>query len=228
MKILLEKYNYKELTRQDSDTGRSYIVEGNPVPSVTTILSKTRPLEKVKKLQEWRNRVGNTEADRITKEASNVGTVMHNILEHWVLGNDYNPGNNLVHRQAKKMADIIKENISVDIAEVWGSEVNLYYPDLYAGTADLIGIWKNQPAIMDFKQTNKPKKREWIDDYFLQAAAYSLSHNALFGTDINSCAIFMCSRDFEFQLFESSGSEFEYWKDEWANRVDKYYKTYGG
>ena len=227
MKIILDKYNYTPLTRNDSQYGRSYVAEGTNVPSVTTILSKTRPFEKTQKLQEWRNRVGNEEAEKITKEASNVGTIMHNLLESWILQTDYEPGNNMIHTQAKTMADTIKENIKNDISEIWGSEVNLYCPELYAGTADLVGIWKDKPAIMDFKQTNKPKKRDWIDDYFLQAAAYSLAHDELYDTEINSCAIFMCSRNFEFQLFESSGSDFEYWKDEWVKRVEQYYKKFG-
>lgn len=224
---LIEKYEYKSIERKDlSDIGRVYVVNNTGLPSVTTILSKTKPLEEKKKLQEWKDRVGHNEAKKISKEASDVGTIMHNILENWILNNEYDPGNNLIHRQAKSMAETIKENISPNISEVWGSEVSLYYPDLYAGTADVIGIWKGKPAIMDFKQANRPKKKEWISDYFLQGAAYSLCHNELYGTNINQCSIFMCSRNFEFQLFESSGSEFQYWKDEWARRVDKYYKNY--
>lgn len=227
MKLILDKYNYTPLTRNDSPNGRSYTASGSNVPSVTTILSKTRPYEKTQKLNEWRERVGNNEAERITKEASSVGTIMHNLLESWILDTEYEPGNNLIHKQAKSMANIIKENIKNDLTEVWGSEVNLYSPELYAGTSDLTGVWKNNPAIMDFKQTNKPKKREWIDDYFLQAAAYSLAHDELYNTEINSCAIFMCSRDLEFQLFESSGADFEYWKDQWVKRLEQYYKKFG-
>ena len=104
------------------------------------------------------------------------------------------------------------------------SEVNLYYPGLYAGTTDLLGVWKGQPAIMDFKQTNKPKKREWIEDYFLQGAAYSLAHNALYETDIKSIAIFMCSRDCQWQLFEVKADEFQHWADKWAARVEQFYR----
>lgn len=227
MKNILDKYNYTSLTRKDSKYGRSYVAEGTSVPSVTTILSKTRPFEKTQKLNEWRTRVGDAEAERITKEASDVGTIMHNLLESWILNTDYEPGNNMIHQQAKNMAGVIKDNIKDNISEVWGSEVNLYCPQLYAGTTDLVGVWKGNPTIMDFKQTNKPKKREWIDDYFLQAAAYALAHNELYETNIKGCAIFMCSRDLEFQLFESSGSDFDYWEDEWLKRVDQYYKKYG-
>lgn len=218
------QYNYKPLDRVDSDNGRKYNTPTGKLPSVTTILSATKSQESRQKLQQWKNRVGEVEAKKITTEAANVGTVMHGILEHWVLGKEYDPGNNIVHRQAKMMAEKVKENISPHISEIWGSEVNLYYPDLYAGTADLVGMWKGNPAILDFKQTNKPKKREWIEDYFLQLSAYAMAHDALHDTNITQGAIFMCSREGEFQLFETNGVEFEFWKQEWTNRVSKFYE----
>jgi genome maintenance exonuclease 1 len=107
--------------------------------------------------------------------------------------------------------------------EVWGSEVNLCYPELYAGTTDLVGVYKGKPTIMDFKQTNKPKKREWIDDYFMQGAAYGMAHNELYGTEIKNIAIFMCSRECEWQLFEVTPAEFKYWEEKWAKRVEEFY-----
>jgi hypothetical protein len=218
------QYNYTPLNRIDSDNGRKYNTPTGNLPSVTTILGATKSQESKQKLQQWRNRVGDAEATKITTEAANVGTIMHGILEHWVLGKEHDPGNNVIHRQAKMMAEKVKENISPYISEIWGSEVNLYYPDLYAGTADLVGMWKGKPAILDFKQTNKPKKREWIEDYFLQLSAYAMAHDALHDTNITQGAIFMCSREGEFQLFETSDVEFEFWKQEWTNRVSKFYE----
>ena len=218
------QYNYKPLDRVDSENGRKYNTPTGNLPSVTTILSATKSQESKQKLQQWRNRVGEVEAKKITTEAANVGTVMHGILEHWVLGKEYDPGNNVIHRQAKMMAEKVKENISPHISEIWGSEVNLYYPDLYAGTADLVGMWKGKPAILDFKQTNKPKIREWIEDYFLQLSAYAMAHDELHDTNITQGAIFMCSREGEFQLFETSDGEFEFWKQEWTRRVSKFYE----
>lgn len=218
------QYNYTPLNRIDSDNGRKYNTPTGNLPSVTTILSATKSQESKQKLQQWRNRVGDAEATKITNEAANVGTIMHGILEHWVLGKEHDPGNNVIHRQAKMMAEKVKENISPYISEIWGSEVNLYYPDLYAGTADLVGLWKGKPAILDFKQTNKPKKREWIEDYFLQLSAYAMAHDALHDTNITQGAIFMCSREGEFQLFETSDVEFEFWKQEWTHRVSKFYE----
>ena len=217
-------YPYQEIKRKQVDGKRLYATESGPLPSVTTILDKTKPREKREALANWKKRVGDKEAQRIVTEAANVGTVMHNILEYWVKNEDYDPGNNIVHRQAKAMAQVVKEHVQPNLNEVWGSEVNLYYPGLYAGTTDLLGVWKGQPAIMDFKQTNKPKKREWIEDYFLQGAAYSLAHNALYETDIKSIAIFMCSRDCEWQLFEVKADEFQHWADKWAARVEQFYR----
>ena len=217
-------YPYQEIKRKQVDGKRLYATESGPLPSVTTILDKTKPREKREALANWKKRVGDKEAQRIVTEAANVGTVMHNILEYWVKNEDYDPGNNVVHRQAKAMAQVVKEHVQPNLDEVWGSEVNLYYPGLYAGTTDLLGVWKGQPAIMDFKQTNKPKKREWIEDYFLQGAAYSLAHNALYETDIKSIAIFMCSRDCQWQLFEVKADEFQYWADKWAARVEQFYR----
>ena len=223
---ITKKYDYKELKRQSIDGKRLYENPyGDPVPSVTTILSATQPAEKRQALANWRKRVGTEEAQRITTTAANRGTVMHNILEHWALGEyeTYNPGNNIVHRQAKDMAQVVIDNIENDVNEIWGTEVNLCAANLYAGTTDLVGMYKDKPTIMDFKQTNKPKKREWIDDYFLQGAAYALAHNEMFETKIENIAIFMCSGDCQWQLFESTEEDFSYWATQWAKRLEKFY-----
>lgn len=219
-------YPYKELKRQSVDGKRLYENPwGNPVPSVTTVLGETQPADKRAALANWRKRVGKEEAQRITTTAANRGTVMHDILEHWALGeyDTYNPGNNIVHRQAKLMAAEVIKNIENDIDEIWGTEVMLCSPNLYAGTTDLVGMYKGYPTIMDFKQTNKPKKKEWIDDYFMQGAAYALAHNEMYGTDIQRIAIFICSGDCEFQLFEADPTEYKTWEYKWAVRLSEYY-----
>lgn len=218
-------YEYSELKRTSVNGKRLYENPfGDPVPSVTTILDKTKPREKREALANWKKRVGTQEAQRITTEAANVGTIMHNILEYWVKNEEYEPGNNIVHRQAKAMAQVVKDNVNDNLDEVWGSEVNLCYPGLYAGTTDLVGVWKGKPTIMDFKQTNKPKKREWIEDYFLQGAAYGMAHNEMYGTEIENIAIFMCSRDCQWQLFEVEAEEFKNWEVRWAERVAEFYQ----
>ena len=227
MPKIINQYPYQEFKRTSVDGKRLYQNPwGDPVPSVTTILSATQPAEKRQALANWRKRVGTEEAQRITTTAANRGTVMHNILEHWALGEyeTYNPGNNIVHQQAKAMAQVVVDNIENDIDEIWGTEVNLVAKELYAGTTDLVGVYKGEATIMDFKQTNKPKKREWIDDYFLQGAAYANAHNEMYGTDISRIAIFMCSGDCQWQLFESDPKDFKDWELKWAQRLEKFYK----
>jgi len=226
MPKIISPYPYQEFKRTSVDGKRLYQNPwGDPVPSVTTILSDTQPAEKRQALANWRKRVGTEEAQRITTTAANRGTVMHNILEHWALGEyeTYNPGNNIVHQQAKAMAQVVVDNIENDVDEIWGTEVNLVAKELYAGTTDLVGVYKGEATIMDFKQTNKPKKREWIDDYFLQGAAYANAHNEMYGTDISRIAIFMCSGDCEWQLFECGSEEFPEWEIKWAQRLEKFY-----
>jgi len=214
-------YDYRELKRTSVDGKRLYQNPwGDPVPSVTTILDKTKPKEKREALNNWKKRVGETEAQRIITEAANVGTQMHNMLEAWVKNEEYTGESTI---QSRMMADTVKKNVEPYLDEVWGSEVNLCYPELYAGTTDLVGVYKGKPTIMDFKQTNKPKKREWIDDYFMQGAAYGLAHNEMFGSEIQSIAIFMCSRDCEWQLFEVDVVEFDKWATMWTKRVEEFY-----
>ena len=225
--LLKSVYEYPSIKRMQSDVGRQYLTpDGGKVPSVTTILDKTKPIEKVQALNEWRKRVGYAAATEITKNAANRGTIMHKRLEDYIAGEMKPPGSNIVHAQAAKMADaIIEQYIKPNVSEIWGSEVNLYYTGLYAGTTDCVGVWKDKSAILDFKQTNKPKKREWIDDYFLQLSAYAHAHNHIYGTDIKQGVILMCSGDLETQLFEMDLGEFEKYSDLWWKRVEQYHLT---
>jgi genome maintenance exonuclease 1 len=223
MLTITTPYPYQEIKRKNVNGKRLYETESGALPSVTTILDKTKSEEKKQILNDWKKRVGEEQAQQIVTEAANVGTLMHGILEHWVKNETHDPGNNFIHQQAKRMAQTVIDNIEPHLNEVWGSEVNLYYPGLYAGTTDLLGVWKGNPAILDFKQTNKPKKREWIEDYFLQLTAYGLAHNEMFNTNITSGAIFMCSRECEFQLFEITEHEWEKYSLIWTKRVEKFY-----
>ena len=180
--MLKEKYEYKPLDRVTVNGSRHYQTpNGSPLPSVTTVLSS---LADKSAIYEWRKRVGNEEANRITNLATGIGTQVHLHLEKYILEEDRPGGTNLIHQMAHSLSDIVIEKGLSNIDEVWGTEVPLYYPGLYAGTADCIGVWKGRPAMIDFKTTRKPKKREWIDDYFLQCAAYAEAHNQLYGTEI--------------------------------------------
>ena len=217
--------DYHELKQVNKNGKRVYETPSGTTPSVTTILSKTKDQTG---LNEWKKRVGEQEAQRIVTEAAGVGTALHNNLEKFLAGEKRVPGNNLVHVQANKMADIIIENGIADVDEVWGIEQGLYYPEMYSGTTDLCGVYKGNPSIMDFKQTNKPKKKEWVDDYYLQMAAYATAHNKVYGTTIREGHIFMCSRDLQYQQFDLWPDEFDYWADQWLDRVAEYYIKFEG
>ena len=174
-------------------------------------------------LHAWRKRVGAEKAQQITTESANIGTVMHNSLEKHVKGEARKPGSNLIHQKAHAMANVIIDNGLADVTEVWGSEVSLHYPELYAGTTDLVGVYKGAPAIMDFKQARKLKKKEWVEDYFLQLVAYAEAHNKLYDTKINAGRVFICTQNNEFQTFEIDN--YDHWVGQWYAKLEQYYKT---
>jgi genome maintenance exonuclease 1 len=224
--MLINKFNYTTINRETVDGKRHYCLpDGTKVPSVTTILDRTKPEEKRQALANWKRRVGEAQAQAITTEAAGRGTRMHKWLETYVKDGSLGiPGTNPYSQQSHSMANvIIFEGLGKNVSEYWGVEVPVYYSGLYAGTTDCIGVWKGKPAILDFKQTNKPKKREWIDDYFIQLAAYALAHNNTHGTDIKQGVILMCSAENQYQEFEITEQEFEHWSNEWIKRVELYY-----
>jgi genome maintenance exonuclease 1 len=152
---------------------------------------------------------------------------MHKFIENWSHQAEKTPGSNLVQQHAHKMAAVMIEQVlKPNLTEAWGNEIPLYFPELYAGTCDLAGTWKGTPAIMDFKQSNKPKKREWIEDYFCQLVAYAECHNEVYGTDIKKGVVLVCTKDLEPQIFEIEGNEWAAHQTKWWERVDQYYQKY--
>jgi genome maintenance exonuclease 1 len=219
------KYNYVPMSRVEVDGKRRYATpDGEKLPSVTTILDATKSEESKQALNNWRKRVGVQKAQEITTEAAGRGTRMHKWLEDYIKTGILNePGSNPYSLQSHNMAQSIINQGLVKCSEWWGTEVPLYYPKIYAGTTDLVGIHDGSEAIMDHKQTNKPKKREWIDDYFVQLAAYANAHNEVHGTKIRKGVIFMCSADNLYQEFILEGTEFVKYTDIWFKRVEQYY-----
>ena len=217
-------YRYPKTQREKVNGLRHYVFEKEKLPSVTTILDQTQSAEKREALARWRESKGEAEATRIVDESGARGTAMHKILEMYILEQGYLDETN-VGKQAHNMAIQVIQNGLSNITEYYGTECTLYYPGLYAGQTDLVGIHKGQDAIIDFKQTNKPKKREWIDDYFLQLSAYAMAHNILFKTQITKGVIMMCSKDNYYQEFIVEGDEFQKYKHNFLRRVDEYYKT---
>ena len=222
MSLIVNKFDYQPISRKQVNGKRLYETpDGHAVASVTTILDATKDKTH---LIAWKKRVGEKKAQEIVTEAAGVGTRMHKYLEDYIeFGEWPQPGSNPYAQQAHGMAQVIKDNVMDDV-EVWGSEVALYMPQMYAGTTDLVGTYKGQPAIMDFKQTNKPKKVEWVVDYFLQLVAYAEAHNEVYGTNIREGHVFMCSRAGEYQQFDVWPDEYDEWRNEWYNRVYQYYE----
>ena len=217
------KFIYPKSTRSIVQGSRHYSVNEEKLPSVTTILKATESEEKKAKLAEWKNRVGHKQAEIISREATSRGSSMHDYLEKFLLGklNMDLLGDNT---REKMMADQIIENGLRDkLSEIWGCEATLYYPGKYAGAADCIGIYENKETIIDFKQSNKPKKDEWIDDYYLQCAAYSLAHNKVHGSSINQVAILLCTKDNIFQRFIVEGERLINYQNQFLEKVQQFY-----
>ena len=217
-------YRYPKTVREMVEGQRHYILNNEKLPSVTTVLKHTESAEKRESLAAWRERVGEAEATRIVDSAGARGTAMHKILEKYILGECYLDETS-VGKEAHNMAtQVINSGLS-NITEYYGTECTLYYPGLYAGQTDLVAIHKGEDAIIDFKQTNKPKKREWIEDYCLQLAAYAMAHNFIYKTKITKGVVMMCSKDNYYQEFVIEGAEFQKYKHNFLRRVDEYYKS---
>jgi genome maintenance exonuclease 1 len=236
MTLLQERFTYTKLTRDESSGKRLYATpDGHKVPSVTTILDKTKPAESRIALANWRKAVGEAKAQQITTEAANRGTRMHTYLENFIKGETLKETvSNPYAQQSLIMAKKVIAEGMIHVDEVWGSEVPLYFPELYAGTTDCVGIHKGDESILDFKQTNKPKKLEYIDDYFIQLTAYAMAHNEVHGTNIRKGVILMCVKPEEispgvwsepqYQEFILESKDFDYWTERWCTRVSEYYR----
>ena len=218
---LIKKYNYADLKREDGDVRLYLTPDGESLPSVTSVLNKTKDKSFLKK---WREKVGEKKAEKIIRDSTQIGTALHLYIERFVNGKKYKDLTK-TGKKAEEMAKKIIEKAFPDITDVWGSEVHLYYPEKYAGTTDMVCLYKGKPTIVDFKQTNRPKKREWVQDYLMQLAAYAQAHNKLFDTDINQGVILMCSRDLTFQRFELEGENFTRACDTFMKKLDLYLQT---
>ena len=235
--MITERYHYAPLSRENQEGRRLYATpDGAKLPSVTTILDRTKPVESRIALENWRRRVGHEKAQQITTEAANRGTRMHTYLEHYVkTGTQREAGTNPFSWPSHAMAQVVIEQGLQQVEEFWGTEVPLYFPQIYAGTTDCVGVHQGQPAILDFKQTNKPKRTEWIDEYFLQLAAYAEAHNQVHGTKIRRGVILMCVKPEQddqghlitqpqYQQWVVEGAEFDQHTQRWWARVEQYYQ----
>jgi genome maintenance exonuclease 1 len=214
---LIRKYPYKHYNRFSDTTGRKYLVDNIKVPSVTTILGATKDM---RQLNNWRRRVGEDEANRIMNQASTVGTEMHKVLEYHLTGQGYY---NDMEEGAKPrmMAKTILDNIKLD--EVWGNEISLEYKNKFAGTCDLTAVAYGKPSIVDWKQANRPKKEEWVEDYKLQLGAYYLAHTTNYGP-IEQGVISICTRDLQYQEFKLSEADLKEYGEKFLQRLEQFHK----
>ncbi|MDB9807997.1 hypothetical protein OAB83_01605 [Candidatus Pelagibacter sp.] len=218
------KFMYPKSMRSMVSGSRMYAVNQEKLPSVTSILQATQSEEKKASLANWRARVGTAEANRIKNDASSRGTSMHSHLEKYLLGQ---LNLELLEEEAsksKKMADeIIEQGIRNKLSEIWGTEATLYYPGKYAGTCDAVGVYEGQETIIDFKQSNKPKREEFVDEYYHQLAAYSLAHNIVYNSKITQGIVLLCTVDNLFQDFRIQGEKLEEYQNKFLEKVEQYY-----
>jgi genome maintenance exonuclease 1 len=219
-----KQFEYPKSMRSLVNDERHYEVGSEKLPSVTTILAATQSDEKRASLAKWKAKVGDVEAERVKNTAATRGTAMHSYLEYHLNGQgllDLSDEGQAARNMAKK---IIDEGLG-DLEEIWGNEVVLHYPGLYAGQTDLVGIYQGRDSIIDFKQSNKPKRDEWITDYYLQGAAYATSHDCIYGTEIEQIVILVCTPDLFFQRFIVNGARLREYRSEWLKKVDQYYSS---
>jgi len=219
---LSNKYKYmqgKQITDHESGT-RVYDFNGARLPSVTTILGATKNQQFLK---DWTAKVGEENAERIKNHSSRRGTAMHKFLESHIQGVGYDDLTG-IGQEARPMADKIIEVGLTPVEEVYGSEVTLHYPGLYAGSTDLVCLHNDLETIVDFKQSNRPKREEWINDYFLQISAYAMAHDYVYGSKIRQGVIMICTPDLYYQEFKIQDAELKFWKHKFLKRLDMYHE----
>ena len=217
-----EKYNYingKQITDHETGT-RVYEINNYRLPSVTTILGATKNQQFIK---DWKAKVGEKEADRIKNLSSKRGTSMHKFLESYIQGIGYDDLTGL-GQEAKTMAEKIIEVGLTPVQEYYGSEITLHYPGLYAGSTDLVCLHNDMETIVDFKQSNRPKREEWVEDYYLQIAAYAMAHDFYYGSNIQQGVIMVCTPDLYYQEFKTQGADLRAWKHKFLKRLDMYHE----
>ena len=220
MKVI-DRFEYKTLKRETAKSGsRVYLTpDGAKVPSVTTVLSKTKDMSFLKV---WKKRIGENRAKEIVTRSINYGNAVHKNLEDYIVEGKEPSGNIFVKHMTNQ---IIKKGL-INVDEVWGVEVSLYNEGLYAGTCDVVGLHENVPAIIDFKNSRSLRKDEWIQDYKLQVAAYGMAHDSMFQTKINRGVVMLAVQTGQYQEWIIEGKDYIKACDDWAKRLEEYYIKY--
>tara|TARA_R110002020_G_scaffold466915_4_gene690027 strand:- start:4162 stop:4812 length:651 start_codon:yes stop_codon:yes gene_type:complete len=177
------------------------------------LLSPSRVLDQTSDksfLEKWRQRVGEEEADRIVAHSIAVGKSMHSYLEGKIKNEEgdilynFNPNKKLATELAKL---IITKGLKDKLQEVWGVEARVHFGEYYRGITDLVGVYEDEPCIVDFKQKRKPQYESYssVQNYFTQMAAYGMAHNRMCKTKIKKGVVLIATHDHEFQRFVLQG-----------------------
>jgi ATP-dependent exoDNAse (exonuclease V) beta subunit len=214
------KFNYTTEMRVDTlPTGRTYHTPSGSYASITTILGKTSPNQVW--LQRWKDNVGEEEAARISKAATDRGTLIHEYVEKYFNSEDISCSLAQEPTDIQFMTNNLIKGVSSGIQEIYGQEQILWSNKYrYAGRTDMVGVWKGKPSIIDFKTSKKPKTDAQIRDYYLQCCSYAVAHNELFGTGIKDAVVVITTETNTFQVFEKSLPPFLY---ELKNRINTFY-----
>ena len=197
--------------------GKRYYVtpDGNSYPSITTVLSQQENLG----IEAWKAKVGEKEAKRISKESMRIGTAVHQMAEFYL-------SNYIIKlkNEEKKIVDTFNRLrfLLGNINNIVGVEIPLFSDLLrVAGTTDCIAEYNGELSVIDFKTSRRPKKEEWVDDYYMQTFAYKLMFEEMTGIEIKQVVILIaCVDSFDVQVFKKPAKD----ADEWLEKLVKIMK----
>ncbi len=196
---------FEELKSTTTSGSRVYETPDGTFPSITTVLGR----KKAQFFKEWRARIGEEEANKITTQATRRGTKVHKVVENYILNQEDYFEDSLPH--VREMFNTIKPHLDKNLDNIAGIEIPLWSKQLgVAGRCDCVADWKGQKAILDWKTSGKLKKREWVEEYFLQTTAYSIMFEERTKIPINNIVIVIAVENEEPQIFEEKS--FDYWR----------------
>ncbi len=187
---------YQDLDADTGKHGRTYTTpDGTRYPSITTVLS----ILSEESIAAWRRRVGEEEANRISTKAAGRGTLVHQIIEEYLKNQDVDDYLPHIRQSLENLRPILDSRIG----KIYGLEVPLYSSHLgLAGRCDCIAEFDGVKSIVDFKTSRKPKKKEWIDNYFAQMAGYAVMWEERTSQPITNTVVIMDVDDNEPLVFK--------------------------
>jgi len=198
--VNLPSLNLKQVTNEE--TGKRFYVtpEGNKYPSVTTMLSHFSK----DTIMEWRKKVGHEQANKISKAASSRGTRLHSVVEKYLANEDMEIDNPMILEMFKSIMPYLNNIDKIHLQE------KFLYSDYLrlAGTVDCIAEYKGKLNVIDFKTSSKPKREEWIEGYFVQAAAYAIMFEERYKIPVPRITILIAVENDYPQVFTKKRDDF--------------------